>query len=328
MMPPCAVMSMRVAVTGGNGFIGAQALTHLVDDGHEVLCFDIRDPSPIAADLQNEVTFVKGDVMDPAQVYDTFLTFEPDGVIDLASLLGRASQEDPRRAVDVNLQGSLNVVQAASSLDVDRVVTAASVAVYGRSTGDRLTEETPRTPDNVYGMTKYALEELGATYQHEDLDFVALEPVHGLGPDRRRGNVEDAFVCKAAVSGTSLTVPNVAQAIEIIYVVEEARAFVETLLADNLNHNRYIVGTGEQATLPEIAEMVEDRVPQAEFEFAERRGDDQLEELPPSDTSRIRDDVGWKATVSVDGAVDAYIKWLQDNPSKWSFDPSEVPWED
>lgn len=108
--PSCAVVDMRVGVTGGNGFIGAQALHHLVDDGHEVLCFDIRGPSPIAADLQTDVEFVQGDVTDPAQVYDAFAAFDPDRVIDLASLLGRESQRAPRRAVSVNLQGSLNVL--------------------------------------------------------------------------------------------------------------------------------------------------------------------------------------------------------------------------
>ena len=318
---------MRVAVTGGNGFIGAQALRHLVDDGHDVLCFDIREPSPIATEVEHGVTFVQGDVTDPAQVYDTFAAFDPDGVIDFASLLGRASQRNPRRAVSVNLQGSLTVLQAATSLDIDRVVTAASVAVYGPSDGRTLTEETPRTPDSVYGMTKYALEELGAVYQRQGVEFAALEPVHGLGPDRRRGNVEDAFVCKAAVSGTPLTVPDTGQPIEIIDVVEEARSFVDAVLAEELSHDRYIVGTGNRATLAEIAGLVRDRVPEADITVTDERGDDHLEPLPPSDTGRIEQDLGWTARSSVEETVETYLGWLQDNPKQWSFDPADVPWE-
>lgn len=318
---------MRVLVTGGNGFIGAQALHHLVEEGHDVCCFDVREPSPIALEVEDDVAFVRGDVTDPVQVYDAIIDFDPDRIIDFASLLGRDSQADPRRAVSVNLQGSLNVLQAAETLDVERVVTAASVAVYGETGGETFDEATPRTPSNVYGMTKYALEHIGEVYQERGVEFAAMEPVHGLGPDRRRGNVEDAFICKAAVSGHPLTVPKVDRPIEIVYVVEEARAFVDTLLADELGHNRYIVGTGEQATLAEIAEMVTVRVPDAKLELSEERGDDQLEGLPPSDTSRIREDVGWEAEYDIEETVGAYIDWLESNPEKWSFDPSEVPWE-
>lgn len=318
---------MRVLVTGGNGFIGAQALHHLVDAGHEVCCFDIRAPSPIAREVEADVEFVRGDVTDPAQVYDAVAAFDPDRIIGFASLLGRESQADPPRAVSVNLQGSLNVLQAADTLGVERVVTAASVAVYGDSEGDVLTEATPRTPANVYGMTKYALEHLGAVYQQRGVEFAALEPVHGLGPDRRRGNVEDAYICKAAVAGEPLTVPNVDRPIEIVYVVEEARAFVDAVLADSLAYDRYIVGTGEQAPLAEIAEMVLERVPDADLDLGEERGDDQLEGLPPSDTARIREDLGWEAEYGIEETVYAYVDWLEANPEKWSFDPEDVPWE-
>lgn len=318
---------MRVVVIGGNGFVGAQALHHLVDEEHDILCFDIQKPSPIAAEVQDEVTFAQGDVTDPAQVYDAASAFNPDGIIDFASLLGRESQQAPRQAVSTNLQGSLNVLQAAATLDVDRVVTAASVAVYGSSSGDTLTENTARTPNNVYGMTKYALEEIGVKYEDRGIEFAAMEPVHGLGPDRRRGNIEDAVVCKAAVSGIPLTVPNVEQPLEIVHVGEEARAFVDALKVDELNYNRYIVGTEKQTTLAEIVEIVQEHVPDADFEFNEKRSDDQLEHLPPSDTSRIKQDIGWEATYSVEETVKAYLDWLRNNPMKWSFEPSDIPWK-
>lgn len=320
---------MRVLVTGGHGFIGSHVLRELVDRGHDVTCVDVAAPSPIARTVDDAVTTVRGDVTDPADVYDAVATHAPDRVIHLASLLGRESQRDPRRAVTVNLLGTTHVLDAAATLGVERVVAASSAAAYGHLPEDaeRFDETTVQRPTSIYGLTKYAVERVGATYQDQrDLEFAAIQPTHGLGPDRLRGNVEDAYVIKAAVSGTPITVPDVSYPYEIIYVEDEARAFVRAALADALAHDTYLIGSGEQATLREVVEMVRELVPGADLEFAEDRSDDQLLRRPVSDTARIREDLGWEPSYSIREAIDAYVSWLRDHPDAWSFDVADVPW--
>jgi len=321
---------MRVLVTGGNGFIGAHILKQLVDRGHEVTNFDITGPSPVAAAVEDEVTFLKGDVTDPADVYDAVVSVDPDRIVHMAAILGRPCETDPRRAFEVNVDGSLNVLEAAVTCDVDRVVAAASMEVYGTIEDDRewLTETAPRRPDSVYGMTKYALEYLGATYQTQHgLEFAAMEPAHGLGPDRLRGNVDDAFVVKAAVAGVPFSVPAFEHPYEVIYIEDEARAFVDAVLADDLSYDRYLVGTGEQVTLAEFVELVDDRVESADLELLSPDDGMALGSKPPIDASRLRDDLGWDATHSIEEAIDAYVGWLEENPDAWSFDPADAPWE-
>jgi UDP-glucose 4-epimerase len=322
---------MRVLVTGGNGFIGAHILNQLVDRGHEVTNLDISEPSPIAAEVGDEVTFLRGDITDPVDVYDAVVSADPDRIVHMAALLGRPCERDPLRAFEVNVEGSLNVLEAAVTCDVERVVAAASMEVYGTVDDgtERLTEQTPRTPDSVYGMTKYVLEYLGSTYgRQHDLEFAAMEPAHGLGPDRLRGNVDDAFVVKAAVAGDRLTVPALEYPYEVIYIEDEARAFVEAALADDLSHDRYLVGTGEQVTLAEFVESVNKRVGRAELELASTESDMQLGSKPPINASRLRRDLGWEPTHTVEEAIDAYVEWLEENPDAWSFDPSNAPWNE
>ncbi|MFB6310637.1 MAG: NAD-dependent epimerase/dehydratase family protein [Salinirussus sp.] len=320
---------MRVLVTGGYGFIGSHVLCQLIDAGHDVACFDLGDPSAVSRPVADEVTDYTGDVTDPHEVYGAVIDFEPDRIIHLASLLGRESQHVPRQAVAVNLQGTLTVLEAAEDAGVERVVAASSASVYGHFPPDatRFDETSRRTPDSVYGMTKYAVEHIGPVYaERSNLDFCAIEPVHGLGPDRVRGNVEDAVVVKAAVAGEPITVPAIEYPIEIIAVQDEARAFVDATLADRTAHDVYLIGTGEQKTLTEMVDLVRDVVPGAELELGADRGDDQLVRRPPSDTSRIRDDLGWAPEYTVREAVEAYVEWLREHPDDWSIDPNDLPW--
>jgi nucleoside-diphosphate-sugar epimerase len=321
---------MRVLVTGGHGFIGSHVLRLLVDRGHDVATLDLAGPSAVAEPVADDVDFVRGDVTDPVDVYDAVADLEPERIVHLASLLGRESQRDPRRAVSVNILGATNVFEAADSLGVDRVVAASSASSYGDMPPDveRFDETTPQRPSSVYGLTKYALEHLGSTYADQrGFEFAAIEPVHGLGPDRTRGNVEDAFIVKAAVSGTPITVPDVDYPIEIIYVEDEARAFVTATLADSLPHDRYVIGTGEQATLADVVAAVREEVPNADLTVADVENDDQLLRRAASDSSRIREDLGWEPEYSLREAISAYVRWLRDNPDAWSFDAADVPWD-
>lgn len=319
---------MRLLVTGGHGFIGSHVLVQLVDDGHDVACFDVRGPSAVAEPVADRVEFLQGDVTDAADVFDAVARFEPARIVHLASLLGRPSQREPRRAFSVNVDGTLNVLEAADTHGVERVVAASSSASYGPSTGDRLDESTPQTPESVYGLTKYAVERIGRTYRDQrGIEFAALEPLHGLGPDRKRGNVEDAYIVKAAVSGTPIVVPDLDHPLEIIYVGDEASAFVAVTLADDLDHDRYLVGSGERVTLAEFVEVVRGRVPRADVTLRPERDDGEFPPLPPSDTTRLREDVGWEPTLDVAGTVETYVEWLESNSEGWTFDPDEAPWE-
>ena len=322
--------SMRILVSGGFGFIGSHVLRQLVDEGHEVGCFDLAKSSPVAAPVLDHVMVYRGDVTDPVEVFSAIAAFEPDRIIHLASLLGRESQADPRMAIRINVLGTIHVLEAAIALGVERVVAASSASTYGTVSQelDHLDEDVPQSPESMYGLSKYVVERVGGMYRDQHgIEFAVLQPVHGLGPDRHRGNVEDAFIIKAAVSNVPITVPDVDYPFEAVAVMDEASAFITVALADEVPHDRYIIGSGEQMTLVELVDMITTIRPDVQLEIGAPRGDDHLFQRPASDPHRMADDFGWTPTYSIAEAVEAYIDWLEANPDSWTFDVDDIPWD-
>lgn len=319
---------MHLLVTGGTGFIGAHVVRELLAAGHEVTCFDLRGPTTVLAPVADRVEFVTGDVTDTVALARCLARVRPDRIVHLAAMLSRASERAPREAVAVNLQATLELLELAASHGVQRVIAASSVSAYGSVTDtDRLDEGHSQAPENVYGLTKYALERLGPlTAGRSGVEFATMQPAHGLGPDRSRGNVEDAFVIKAAVAGTPLRVPAIPHPIEIVAVQDTASAFREAITAPELSHDRYLVGSGERATLAEIVELVRAAVPEADLTLFDPETTGELARHPTIDTSRLRQEFGWVPRYSIEETVTEYVEWLRANPDGWTFDPDDAPW--
>jgi nucleoside-diphosphate-sugar epimerase len=312
---------MRVFVTGGYGFLGTYVGKQLLDEGQDICSFDIVSESE--SDPNFDVPDVRGDITDPVEVYDAMCRFDPDRVIHLVSVLSAACQHDPRAGFDVNVTGTTNVLEAASTLDVERVTAASSVAVYGSIPDeyDYLDESVPQDPRSVYGLTKYNIERLGETYAAQnEFSFAAMEPVYTTGPDRRTGYTPVAYVLKAAVSGTPITIPASTKPLEVNYVADTARAFVDAATVPGLNHSRYLVGSGQQTTLVDLVDLVRERVPDADITLEDSVGEELVPSLPPSDASRLRTKCDWSGR-SVADAVDAYVGWLEANEQRWEFNP-------
>ena len=139
-----------VLVTGGGGFIGKHLRPLLERQGLNVVSLDYSPAQPGC-----DPTCYQCDVADSQQVEAIFQTHRFEAVIHLASILPTASRQDPHKATKVNITGSLNLLEAARRFQVNRMIYASSVSVYGTQPASScVSEDQPSAPEDVYGAAK------------------------------------------------------------------------------------------------------------------------------------------------------------------------------
>ena len=164
---------MATLVTGGTGFVASNIVRELARSGHQVVCLDLNAADRIVEDFVKEVssniTFVQGNILDK-EVLARLGDEHPINKIVHAAVY-TANRRDletqrSREIVDINVEGTANLLDLARTLDVDRFVYVSSGSAYGTaSLADRtLNEDTPVAPHTLYSITKYASELLTQRY--------------------------------------------------------------------------------------------------------------------------------------------------------------------
>ncbi len=149
-----------ILLTGGAGFVGLNVAEQLLARGDEVLIFDLRPP-PAAF---SNALFVEGDVTDRVSLHETMSKHPVDRVIHMSAITAGPERDarEPQRIAEVNLIGTLNVLEASSKSRVRRFVHASTGALFGAAgigVSEPLDEERHRpVPESMYGITKYAAE--------------------------------------------------------------------------------------------------------------------------------------------------------------------------
>ena len=188
-------MTQTYLVTGGMGCIGAWTLYHLVRQGKRAVCFDLSDERHrldllLSRAEQEQITFVRGDLTDTAQVRTVFEMHEVSRVIHLGALQVPFCKANPPVGAQVNVTGTVNIFEAARHTGVNQVAFASSIAVYGPPDlypPGPLAADAPVAPRTLYGVYKVANEQTAQVYWNDyGIGSTALRPftVYGLGRDQ------------------------------------------------------------------------------------------------------------------------------------------------
>jgi len=256
---------MRVAVTGGAGYIGSTLIRNLVAQGHDVISIDnlcLGDYRYLKGIKGIEKIQLKvGDIREEDTLVQAFRGV--DAIAHLAALPGLLlCDEKPEEAISINVYGTHRVLEAARKMGIKRVVFCSSAATYGTPTILPVTEEHKQRPLNLYGVTKLTNEKQLETY-HDNygMETVSLRfgNVYGVGVYTHWTTVIPKFV-KMGLEEKPLTIyGDGLSSRDFVHVEDISQALTLGITVSGVGGEAFNVGS-EPTTIGEIANIVADEV--------------------------------------------------------------------
>lgn len=300
---------MRVLVTGGAGFIGSHVVDKLRDKGVQVRIFDLMMPT-----IRSGVEYYQGSILDLSAL--CFAMHGVNSVMHLAAIADvKDVLEDPHYSEEINVRGTINVLEAARRANVKRVIYGSTTWVYSDVDAIKVDESTTlNAPSHLYTATKLASEYYCQAYSRMyGLETTILRYGIPYGPRAREGAVVPIFV-KKALSGQPLTIAgDGSQFRKFVYVEDLAEGNV--LALQSVAKNKiYNLDGKQEISIKEIAETIKEILGDAKIEYIPGRSGDFSGKDVSSELAKR--ELGWEPKVSFKEGIKRYISWYKEKEEK------------
>lgn len=308
----------------GSGLIGSQVARILTERGETPVLMDVapqRDAIGEIVDLA-KVTLIQGDVLRPLSIVDAVKAHSITRIAHTAAnpLLTLGAQREPYAAINLNIMGTVNVLETARILGVKRVVVSSSSVLNhylegGADGGNFGKEEAFPRPTTFYSATKQAVESLGLNYAKWcGIAFAGLRYGACFGPWSGSGGGGPSNVVREAIrnalAGKEALVPP--GAMEWVYSKDAARGTVMALEAKDLGNGVFNITMGALATPAEFAAAITAMVPGAKvkFEAPAGTGVSLANRAEHADLSRAKRHLGYEPEFPLQTAVKDLAEWM------------------
>ncbi len=312
----------RILVIGGAGFLGSHIVDQLTLTGaREIVVLDnfVRGTRANLTEAVKDprVQVVEGSITDIPLLES--LMEGTDYVFHLAALWLYECVHEPRKAVEVNVVGTYNVIEAAAAAGVKRVVYSSSASVYGDAAFTPMTEDHPFRNRTMYGATKIAGEQFFRAFHEQGrMDYVGLRYMNIYGPRMDYKGTYVSVVMKVLDRIDQGLPPIIfgdgSQAYDFVHVSDVAKANVLALQSDATDE--FInVGMGVKTTIRELVDdlleitgskLVPEFRPQEQMFVTHRVGS----------TEKAEKLLGFKATVPLMDGLRSVVEWRRREPSR------------
>jgi UDP-glucose 4-epimerase len=306
---------VRTLVTGGAGFIGSHIADALLAAGHDVAVVDDLSRgrrSQVPADAPLHAV----DVRAPA-LREVLLQVRPDVVFHEAAQIDvRRSVAEPLLDTDINVAGTVNLLQACADAGVRRVVFASSGgAIYGDTSHIPTPEDHPARPASLYGAAKLSGEVYGGVFaQLYGVEFMSLRYANVYGPRQDphgEAGVVAIFVRKLLDGESPMINGDGAQTRDYVYVGDVVQANLLAAAAPASALGAYNVGTGRETDVVTLFELLRSAcgVGAAAEHGPAKPGEQQRSCL---DADRARRVLGWEPSVALEEGLGRTVRWFRD----------------
>ncbi len=293
----------KVLVTGADGFIGSHLTEHLVRHGIDVRAFVYYNSfnswgwlDESSEDIRKSLDVFSGDVRDPNGVRAAMMGC--DVVLHLAALIAIPySYHSPDTYVDTNVKGTLNIVQAARDLGVERVVHTSTSEVYGTARFVPITEDHPLQGQSPYSASKIGADQIAQSFFHSfETPVTTIRPFNTYGPRQSARAVIPTIITQIAAGARQLKLGALHPTRDFNFVRDTVRGFVALAECDAAVGQVVNVGSNYEVTIGETASLIAELMGRdVEFVSDEQRirpAGSEVERLW-ADNARARELAGW-----------------------------------
>ena len=324
---------MSILVTGGSGFVGMNVVEQLIGKGQRVVIVDRNEPRKLALQalrkLDPQLRVVTADVRDQAALTRIFGDFGITRVIHTAVITAGTAREssEPAEILDVNVRGTVSLLQAARAAGCERVVYVSSGAAYGKThdEGGRLHEEiSPSRPNDIYGISKFAAEQTALRLAKLwSLRVVCVRLGSVCGPWEFDTGVRDLLspqfqVAQLAVRGETALLPDNEPWRDWIYSRDVAGGLVTLLEARDPGYDIYHLSSGIDwnGTFAQLCEALKKAYPRFSWRIAASGERPNISfwierDRAQMDVARIAQDLNFTPRFGPREAYADYVDWVR-----------------
>ena len=323
---------MATLVTGASGFVAANVVKALAERGHKVVALDINAADDLMKRFvepwADQVTIVQDSITDVAALERLFASSNIDKVVHAAAVtpggVGGLEKSHSKQVLEINLMGTVNVLDLARANNVKRFLYVGSGSVYGGVPGETKpsphNEDAVVNPANLYRITKVTSERIVERYREiHDMDTVGVRLAALWGPMERptgyRPNMSMLFQWTGkAMRGEPIEVRAMPPG-DYTYVKDVANGIATVLDAPSLPHRLYNLGRGASTPTSQLVAAFSEAYPDTKFvtpipedpEATDRMG------MMGMDFSRVKEDLGFEAVMDPGVALKDYFHWRIEN---------------
>lgn len=319
----------KVVVTGADGFIGSHLTQALVAHGCEVTAFCYYNSfdsrgwlDTIPAEQSEQMRFFMGDVRDPNGVRTALAGAH--AVFHLAALIGIPfSYHSPDSYVDTNMKGTLNVLQAARDLELERVVVTSTSEVYGTARYVPIDEAHPKQGQSPYSASKIGADALADAFHRSfDVPVTTVRPFNTYGPRQSARAVIPTIITQLLAGVSELKLGALTPTRDLTYISDTVAGYIALGESDEAVGREVNLGYGEEISIGDLAEnLIELTGSGATIAREDERLRPSASEVERllSDNTLARQLSGWTPEVTLPVGLFETVEWFREPANRAGY---------
>ncbi|GAB2680657.1 NAD-dependent 4,6-dehydratase LegB [Flavihumibacter cheonanensis] len=322
----------KVLVTGSDGFIGSHLVEELVKEGAIVRAFVYYNSfnswgwlDSLPKELLERIEIFSGDIRDTNGVRTAMQGMEV--VMHLAALIAIPfSYHSPESYIDTNVKGTLNVVQAAKDLGVERILVTSTSEVYGTAQFVPITESHAKQPQSPYSASKIGADAIADSFFRSfNLPVTIVRPFNTYGPRQSARAVIPTIITQLLSGKEEISLGDLTPTRDLLYVKDTVRGFIAICKSESLVGHEVNIATESEISIGDLAnELITQINPKAKI-----TGDKQRLRPEKSEVFRLygsniklKENTAWQQVYSLKEGLSETINWFRDskNLSRYKAD--------